>query len=251
MENRSGKPSSTGTPVSRGRRFDPVDSGRVPLFGHPVSTGAACPRRAAAIQARVVGARCQPNRLRTCRPARCGCPDQAWREPREQAYVPAEQPPPSQGARLPPADAHPRGSRDPVVASPQGPQEPRRLTARRRPGRPVLSAAHRLTDGATFRRTIRSGRRAGSRTLVVHLTPTGGDTATQVGFVVSKAVGNAVVRNRVKRRLRHLAREHVSTLPGSAVLVVRALPAAAAASYGELGADLGRCLSRVMSEVSR
>jgi ribonuclease P protein component len=67
----------------------------------------------------------------------------------------------------------------------------------------------------------------------------------RVGFVVSKAVGNAVVRNRVKRRLRHLAREHVSSLPGSAVLVVRALPAAADAASAELGADLARGLSRV------
>jgi ribonuclease P protein component len=68
-----------------------------------------------------------------------------------------------------------------------------------------------------------------------------------VGFVVSKAVGNAVVRNRVKRRLRHLAREHVSSLPGSAVLVVRALPAAANAPYAELGRDLARGLSRAVS----
>ena len=69
----------------------------------------------------------------------------------------------------------------------------------------------------------------------------------RVGFVVSKAVGPAVVRNRVKRRLRHLAREIVTDLPGSAVLVVRALPAAADARIEELGADLTRCLDRVMS----
>lgn len=114
----------------------------------------------------------------------------------------------------------------------------------------MLSEAQRLTDGASFHRTVRAGRRAGSRTLVVHLAPAADDaTGPQVGFVVSKAVGNAVVRNRVKRRLRHLAREHVSTLPGAAVLVVRALPAAADAGYAELGADLDRCLSRVTAEV--
>ena len=67
----------------------------------------------------------------------------------------------------------------------------------------------------------------------------------RVGFVVSKAVGNAATRNRVKRRLRHLAREHVSSLPGSAVLVVRALPDAATASYQELEGVLERCLGRV------
>ena len=60
----------------------------------------------------------------------------------------------------------------------------------------------------------------------------------RIGFVVSKAVGNAVVRNRVQRRLRHLAREHLASLPGSAVLVVRALPASAEASYAELATDL-------------
>jgi ribonuclease P protein component len=114
----------------------------------------------------------------------------------------------------------------------------------------VLPAHHRLVDGDAFRVTVRTGRRSGSRTLVVHLGTPGADAPARVGFVVSKAVGNAVVRNRVKRRLRHLTREHLPSLqglPGSAVLVVRALPASASASYAELGADLDRCLSRVMS----
>ena len=70
----------------------------------------------------------------------------------------------------------------------------------------------------------------------------------RVGFTVSKAVGNAVTRTRVKRRLRHLTREHLpalEALPGRAALVVRALPAAAGASYAALGADLSRTLERV------
>lgn len=68
----------------------------------------------------------------------------------------------------------------------------------------------------------------------------------RVGFVVSRAVGNAVTRNLVKRRLRHLSRERIPSLPGSCVLVVRALPAAAVASYGGLAADLDRALSRIV-----
>ncbi len=68
----------------------------------------------------------------------------------------------------------------------------------------------------------------------------------QVGFVVSKAVGNAVVRNQVKRRLRHLARARIGMLPDGSVLVVRALPPAASASSAVLGADLDRALQRVL-----
>lgn len=111
----------------------------------------------------------------------------------------------------------------------------------------MLTSAHRLTDSDSFRAAVRRGSRSGSRTMVVHLVPGTTPGEPRVGFVVSKAVGNAVIRNRVKRRLRHLAREHVSSLPGSAVLVVRALPAAAEATFAELGVDLERCLDRVLS----
>ncbi|HXH81003.1 ribonuclease P protein component [Nocardioides sp.] len=117
----------------------------------------------------------------------------------------------------------------------------------------MLPAAHRLVSSDAFRASVRSGRRCGSRTLVVHLAVHSPGDPALVGFVVSKAVGNAVVRNRVKRRLRHLTREHLPVLaglPGSAVLVVRALPPAAAASGAELAADLRRCLGKVTSKAA-
>jgi len=71
------------------------------------------------------------------------------------------------------------------------------------------------------------------------------DPPLRVGFVVSRAVGPAVVRNLVKRRLRHLLRERLASLPGSGTLVVRALPAAGGASYPVLGAELDRLLDRL------
>ena len=111
----------------------------------------------------------------------------------------------------------------------------------------MLPADRRLSGADGFRKAIRGGRRAGSTTLVVHLGDQGGSSAGRVGLVVNRAVGGAVVRNRVKRRLRHLARPRAEALPDSAVLVIRALPPAAAASYAELRGDLDRCLTRVTS----
>ncbi len=56
----------------------------------------------------------------------------------------------------------------------------------------------------------------------------------RVGFVVSKAVGNAVQRNLVKRRLREIVSHRLSEIPDGALAVVRALPAAQRASHAEL-----------------
>lgn len=109
----------------------------------------------------------------------------------------------------------------------------------------MLPRSARLTQSDRFRLAVRRGTRTGSRALVLHWLPTDeGDTA-QVGFVVSKAVGNAVVRNRVKRQLRHLTREHLTELPGRGVLVVRANPSAAQVSRVELERDLVRGLGRL------
>jgi ribonuclease P protein component len=113
----------------------------------------------------------------------------------------------------------------------------------------VLPAAHRLADPEGFRAASRQGRRAGSRSVVTHLLPPAGEQVVGVparaGFVVSRAVGGSVVRNRVKRRLRHAVRDRLAALPEGSVLVVRAQPAAATASYDDLVGDLDRCLAKV------
>ena len=125
----------------------------------------------------------------------------------------------------------------------------------------MLAAANRMGDSSDFREVTRRGRRAGAATVVVHVgLADAGATAPDpsvpsvpapplVGVVVSKAVGNSVVRNRVKRRLRHQLRAHVDRLPGGSRLVVRALPAAATSSSADLAGDLARCLDRVGAAV--
>lgn len=68
----------------------------------------------------------------------------------------------------------------------------------------------------------------------------------RVGFVVSKAVGGAVVRTRVKRRLRAVLSDRLASLPPGSLLVVRANPAAAEASSAELARSVDRVLERVL-----
>ncbi|TKR27449.1 ribonuclease P protein component [Cellulomonas hominis] len=107
----------------------------------------------------------------------------------------------------------------------------------------MLPAAHRMRRSADFERAVRGGARAGRSTLVVHLvTRTDPGPGPAVGFVVSKGVGNAVTRNRVKRRLRALTGERLGALPPDADLVVRALAPSAGADYATLGRDLDGAL---------
>jgi ribonuclease P protein component len=69
---------------------------------------------------------------------------------------------------------------------------------------------------------------------------------SKVGFVVSKAVGNSVVRHRVSRKLRHLVRDRLDLLPPGTSLVVRALAPSADADSAELGRDLDAALHKVL-----
>lgn len=106
---------------------------------------------------------------------------------------------------------------------------------------------HRSED---FVRTIRGGSRAGRTTLVVHCRAIASQDR-RVGFVVARTVGGAVVRNKVRRRLRGVVVEQGDTLPGGTDLVVRALPASASATYRELSDDYRSALAAAVRRVRR
>lgn len=109
----------------------------------------------------------------------------------------------------------------------------------------MLTAVHRMRNSEDFSITVRHGSKAGRTHLVVHVLPDATRRSEpEVGLVVSRAVGSAVVRNRVKRRLRHLMRSHVDRLPAGCRVVVRALPPAADAPAASLDADLESALHR-------
>jgi ribonuclease P protein component len=98
-----------------------------------------------------------------------------------------------------------------------------------------------------FAAAVRRGRRAGRSRLVVHLLSTGTDSLPLVGFVVSRAVGGSVVRNRVERRLRHLVADRLDRLPDGSHLVVRAAPPASASTSEQLGEDLDAALRSALA----
>ena len=105
-----------------------------------------------------------------------------------------------------------------------------------------------MRRSAEFALTVRTGTRAGRPSLVGHLLVRADRDRepARVGFVVSRAVGSAVTRNRVKRRLRALMRGYLQSLPGGSLLVVRANAAAAHASQPDLAADLDSVISRLL-----
>ncbi|MCI2240538.1 ribonuclease P protein component [Paenibacillus sp. TRM 82003] len=110
----------------------------------------------------------------------------------------------------------------------------------------MLPTARRLRSKGDFTAALRQGARTGTRRLVLHWVQTDEAHPTRVGFVVSKAVGNSVVRHRTQRRLRHLAADRLPLLPAEGgLLVVRALPAAAGSSSADLAADVDRGLRRL------
>lgn len=114
-------------------------------------------------------------------------------------------------------------------------------TDRTERGEHVLAQQHRMRASAQFSQTTRSGVRSGRRNLVLY-TAKLNEEPTLIGFIVSKAVGNAVARNKTKRRLRDLIARFVAECPAGYSVVVRALPAAASASYAELASDLESAL---------
>lgn len=138
----------------------------------------------------------------------------------------------------------------------------------------MLPPEHRLRRRQDFAIAVRRGRRAGRPLLVVHLSENAGSTVgrtygegdsvastvlpstdphstgedpspVRAGFVVSKAVGPAVVRNRVKRRLRHLLAARLADLPAGSLVVVRALPPAGTADFADLQRDLDSALRKL------
>ncbi|MHB2023249.1 MAG: ribonuclease P protein component [Mycobacteriales bacterium] len=110
----------------------------------------------------------------------------------------------------------------------------------------MLPKANRLRTSRDFAQVLRRGCRCAGPALVVHLATDITTGPPRVGFTASRAVGPAVTRNRLRRRLRHLMRARAAELPFGARVVVRIRPGAVRLSYAELGRELDGTLARAL-----
>src|SRR5688500_12673326 len=129
----------------------------------------------------------------------------------DEAHLPAEQSGPQAAARVPPPHGDGGRTQAPQRAAGARPQEAQRLVTIRKRADFLAANAGKRASGPGFVLLVRD--RAD------------GDPTKRVGFTVTKKIGGAVVRNRMKRRLRALARELLPTsgIPGADhVLIGRA-----------------------------
>ncbi len=107
----------------------------------------------------------------------------------------------------------------------------------------MLAKVNRIAKADDYRAVVRRGRRVVSENTVsyISMNPNGGPP--RFGFIVAKTVGNAVVRNTVRRRLKAATFSALVRTNEGTDVVIRALPAAAAAPYRTLVADVERAVS--------
>ena len=117
----------------------------------------------------------------------------------------------------------------------------------------------RLKSHREFVAVLHHRRRVSSRDIVLHYRMRAADerahgnvgSDVRVGLAVSKAVGNAVTRNAVKRRFRVLARRYEHELPGQCDIVLRAKPSAAGAQFASLDAQMAQLFRAVHTKTDQ
>jgi ribonuclease P protein component len=162
----------------------------------------------------------------------------------------AQQPPAQADARLPGADAHPQRPRGDLAPAPKGTPSPERLMAGgESPPSPAQGAAgqrllpqERLRRRTDYLRCYRTGRRRHGSLATVHFIPNQLGHP-RLGITASRKVGKAVVRQRIKRRIREIYRRWPDRgmLP-ALDLVIHLKPESGKSDFPSLRAELLRLL---------
>lgn len=101
----------------------------------------------------------------------------------------------------------------------------------------------RLKTNSDFQQVRRKGR-SWSHPLIVLIAAPNALEVTRIGITASKTVGNAVRRNRAKRRLRAIIRQTAATLTPSWDVVLVARPGLPDADWADVSSALGQLIKR-------
>lgn len=108
----------------------------------------------------------------------------------------------------------------------------------------MLARANRLTLAEDYRNVVRRGRRIVGKSTVIYLYGHDDSEAVRFGFITARNVGPAVVRNRVRRRLKAICAGEISGVRKGSDIVIRALPGSSTSSWVTLQSEVGRGISK-------
>ena len=104
--------------------------------------------------------------------------------------------------------------------------------------------SRRLTQSAEFAQVKKIGRVYRGRSVLLSILRANGATRFRAGFITSRALGSAVARNRVRRRLREIVRKHQGEIVDGTWIVTIARANAVGATYQELDVEWLRLAKR-------
>ncbi|MBC9926984.1 MULTISPECIES: ribonuclease P protein component [unclassified Leucobacter] len=110
------------------------------------------------------------------------------------------------------------------------------------------SRQHRVTRGDEYRSIVRKGRRVGGAYCITHAVLRSPEDPARFGYIVTKAVGNAVTRNLLRRRLKGITEALLHDGLTGVDVVFRVLPASSDAPYARMADEVGRAVRRVVAE---
>jgi ribonuclease P protein component len=108
----------------------------------------------------------------------------------------------------------------------------------------VLARTNRVVRADDYRNAVRRGHKVGAHNTVTYVLDRNDGVAVRFGFIVAKTVGNAVMRNRVRRRLKAASYELLGSVRPGMDLVIRALPSSAGASWASLRSEVMNIVAR-------